>query len=199
MTESTRSFQTRVLPWLLVAGLAVVAVVLLIDRRARPTTDPASTAATDATAPATNDARPRARVQPSPAITRASMARIGELSQKRRAEAAAKVDTTHRTLGQRYANEPIDPSWSAAKEQELVGLAKNDAMAQINANVSNLTVDCRSTMCDIQGDFPNVSMGDDWFSLFMLNVGAKLPSSSYKYDRNPDGTVRIHIYAVGRR
>ena len=33
----------------------------------------------------------------------------------------------------------------------------------------------------------------------MNNVGAKVPVASYKYVRNPDGTVSINVYALGRK
>lgn len=196
MTSPSRNFQTRVLPWLLVAGLAV-AVVVLWTGRERPTAPPAGTDTADAAV--TPRASAPAVVVPTQASARVAIERMQQKATARRAATQQRVDATHALLGQRYANERVDPAWAAGKEQELASLAKTEAMTAMNANVSNLTVDCRTTMCEIGGDFPSITAGDDWFTLFTTNVGSKMPSATYKYEHKADGTVRIHIYGVGRR
>lgn len=131
-----------------------------------------------------------------------SVAALREQRQKmadKRKQVQQQVDRTQAAFAARYNNEPVDAAWAGAKEAELMGLGVSDQIRQLNAQPQNMAVDCKSSMCRITGDFASMSTGDDWVTLYMNNVGDKVPVASYKYVQNPDGTVSINVYAVGRK
>lgn len=120
-------------------------------------------------------------------------------TQEKRKQVQQQVDRTQAEFAARYAQESVDTAWAGPKETELVGLAVSDQIRQLGVEPSNMAVDCKSRMCHITADFPSMTAGDDWFSLYMNNVGEKLPVAAYKYVQNPDGTVSINLYAIGRQ
>jgi hypothetical protein len=190
-------------PWLIV-GLVVVGIVLVTAYLQRPKT----TGAGDGASPqVSSDAdmspstpsvrRPRPTVRA--AAPAEAIAAQREATAQKRKEAQAKVDRTQASFAARYQNEPVDAAWASAKEAQLAKLATSDQIRQIGVEARNLNVDCKSSMCRVTGDFDSMGAGDDWFTLYMNNVAEQVPVASYKYIRNPDGTVKINVYAVGRR
>jgi hypothetical protein len=109
------------------------------------------------------------------------------------------VDRTQATFASRYGSEPVDAAWATAKQAELTDLSVSQQIRELGVEPENMAVDCKSTMCRVTADFASTSAGDDWFTLYMANVGAKVPVASYKYIQNPDGTVTINLYALGRK
>ena len=200
MTEPAGITKNPLFPWLV--GLAVIVVIALamLFKRAGNETAPAATPSVQQDS--AQAARPGIRRgthvpgQPMP------MEQLREQRQKaaeQRKEVQQRVDRTQAAFAARYANEPVDAAWAGAKEAELMTLGVSDQIRQLGAEPQNMAVDCKSSMCRITGDFASTSTGDDWFTLYMNNVGAKVPVASYKYVRNPDGTVSINVYALGRK
>ena len=114
-------------------------------------------------------------------------------------ELQAHVDRTRETFAARFNTEQVDSAWSNAMERDLVALSDSDQIRAMDANVSNIEADCRTTICRIRADVPSITAGDDWFTLYMTNVGAKLPEVAYRYVPGDDGKLRIELYAIGRR
>jgi hypothetical protein len=127
------------------------------------------------------------------------MAERREKTAEKRKQVQQQVDRTQAVFAARYQNESVDAAWAGAKEAELMGLGVSDQIRQLGAEPKNMAVDCKSSMCRITGDFATMSTGDDWVTLYMNNVGDKVPVASYKYVQNPDGTVSINLYAMGRK
>jgi hypothetical protein len=115
------------------------------------------------------------------------------------ARVQAIVDRTRERLIARHAAERVDPAWSNAMELELVELADSDQIRALHANVSNLEVDCRTTMCRMRGDVPSITAGDDFVTLYMTNLGSRMPEAAYRYVRDDDGALHIEIFGIGRR
>ena len=111
----------------------------------------------------------------------------------------ARVDRTQASFATRHRSEAVDPVWSNTKEAALTRLATSDQIKQLGVDARDLNVDCRTSMCRITATFDSTGAGDDWVVLYMNNVAAQVPTASYKYIQNADGTVTINIYAVGRR
>lgn len=195
-----RAFSTTILPRIILAVVVIIVVVVTVFRNGReadnsvvatPMQDPVVADTTPSTANVSS--RPRfARAQPLLDTTRTAR-------NEQRAAMQEQVDGTHAALASQYRNQKVDPVWAPGKERELAGLSSSDQIKQLNADVTNMTVDCKASVCKISGDFKSTTAGDDWVTLYMGNLGSKLPSASYKYIRNADGTVRIEIYGVGRK
>ena len=101
----------------------------------------------------------------------------------------------------RYESETIDPAWSNATRQALMApsLAASDQIRATHSEPSGLAVDCRSTTCRITADFPNRIAADDWSTFYLTGAGDRLPNATLRKTTNPDGSVRLEIYAVARR
>lgn len=99
----------------------------------------------------------------------------------------------------RFASEKVDPAWSGVHEQDLASLQGSNPMQDAGVKAANFQAECRSTMCRIQADFPSRSMANDWLQLYMGSVGDRLPMATAHQATNPDGSVRIEIYGVGRK
>jgi len=153
--------------------------------------------ASEATSAAANEATVDVPVFRAPATPSTSSPRAKP--DAARARLQARVDHTHALLASRFAAETVDRAWAAGTETTLTTLATSDQIRAMDAGIEHLDVDCRATMCRIGGDFDTITQGDDWFTLYMANVAANVPSASYKYDKNPDGTWHMTVYAIGRK
>jgi len=102
-------------------------------------------------------------------------------------------------MASRFAAEKSDPAWSGMHEKDLAALLDSDPIRDASAKPENFRAECRSTMCRIQADFPNRSMASDWLQLYMGSVGDRLPMATAHQVTNPDGSVRVEIYGVGRK
>lgn len=109
------------------------------------------------------------------------------------------VDTAQSGLAAQFNGEKTDTAWAPAKERSLAALSTSDQIKGLNADISNLSVNCKSTVCRVTGDFPTMVAGDDWFTLYMNNVAPEMSYASYKYVPNKDGSFRIEVYGVGRK
>lgn len=141
-----------------------------------------------------------ARSPGSPAPTTARD--MAEMMKKRKLMTeASQAQVRKRTaeMSSRFAAEKTDPKWSVAHAQELDSLQDSGQMRDAGAKVENFRADCRATMCRIQGDFPSATMASDWIQLYMASVGNRLPMATAHQVRNPDGSVRVEIYGVGRK
>jgi|SRR5687768_682858 len=201
MTAPTGFTKNALLPWLVAVTVILVITLAMFFKRAGDEGTPAV---------AQQDQQPSAEVTAGPDPRRGAAMRTGQplstaaLQEKRqktadkRKLAQQQVDRTQAAFAARYSNEPVDAAWAGAKEAELLGLGVSDPMRQMGAEPQNMAVDCKSSMCRITADFASMSKGDDWFALYMNNVGDKVPVASYKYVQNADGTVSINVYAAGR-
>jgi hypothetical protein len=200
--QNSKPKQT-IIPWL-VAGavLLSMAVVMVYRHRARE-----NDALLQSSAPVTAEpvsrtpSVPHRRTDSRAALAGAaqSMAAKREELGRRRKEVQVRVDRTQAAFASRHRSEAVDPAWSNAKEAELTRLATSDQIKQLGVDARDLNIDCRTSMCRITANFDSTAAGDDWIVLYMNNVAQQVPAASYKYIRNPDGTVTINVYAIGRR
>ena len=194
----------RGLPWLLVAGVLGVAGWLgwrgwsthggtLADERA-----PAVAADPEAIEAARR--RSAAQAMPTPSAlppaeaVREQLARIAE----QRKQSAARLDRAKRDAAAAFAQEPVDPVWSAATERRIDQVAALPAIQQNSAAPKDMRVECRSSMCRVTSDFTTSGQADDWTMLFMASVGSTLPQSLVSRVTNPDGSQSVVIYSRAR-
>lgn len=118
--------------------------------------------------------------------------RMAEATQTRNRERNA-------AMASRFVAEKADPAWSGAHERELASLQDSGPMRDAGAKATNFRVECRSTICHIHAEFPSQGMANDWLQLYMGNVGDGLPVATAHQARNPDGSIRVEIYGVGRK
>jgi hypothetical protein len=198
------------LPWLLLAAAVAVIAGVTLYRQVR------SVAAQPAGSPENGDATAarmqvrdlspeqlRALAVRSPAQAGPTTARdMAEMIDKRKrmAEAAqARNRERNAAMVGRFAAEKPDPAWSGSHEKALAALQDSEPMRDAGAKAANLQIDCRSTMCRIQGDFPDAGAASNWLQLYMGGVGDQLPVATAHQTRNPDGSVRVEIYGIGRK
>ena len=115
-----------------------------------------------------------------------------------REEHAARTRELKERSVARFASEKVDPAWAPAKETELSGLATNAAFEQAGAKPRSLSVDCRSSMCRLDGQFDSRSQAEDWVMMYMSSVGGAMPNSIVSRTQAADGSTRVEIYGRGR-
>jgi hypothetical protein len=185
--------------------LAVVAATFLLRGTGR---EPAASGdATAAAAAETTDARVPADA---PAVRRPAVAPtqgadvdeavIGHVERRAqmREEQQARTEALREQSSQRYASEQVDPAWAPGKISELNAVAADPSFAEAGATPRNLSVDCRSSMCRLEGDFADAGQAEDWIMLYNASVGGAMPSSVVSRTRNPDGSMRVEIYGRAR-
>jgi hypothetical protein len=193
------------LPWLLLAlVVAVIAGVTLYRQFGSPsgTARPAETALEPdgRASPGTHPFPGEIRANPSSRTTAAhDMAEMMEKRERIAEATQARTRERNAALAARFAAEKPDPSWSSAHEADLASLQDSDPMRDAGAKAANFHADCRSTTCRIQADFPDSSAAADWLQVYMASVGDRLSVATAHKVTNPDGSVRMEIYGVGRK
>ena len=198
------------LPWLLL-GLVVAliaGITLYRQFRSPPTTATPSKAVVEPADRGTGAGRLspeeiRALAQRAPLASGSATARnMAEMLEKRKrmAEATqARNQQRNAAMASSFAAEKADPAWSGTHEKGLASLQDSGPMHDAGVKAENFQAECRSSMCRIQADFPGQSMASDWLQLYMSSVGDRLPVATAHQIRNPDGSVHVEIYGVGRK
>jgi hypothetical protein len=101
-----------------------------------------------------------------------------------------------RDLESRFAADAEDPSGGPPAELRLSEVAIGDAMAPTGIAPSELKVDCKSSMCRVQGVFDNPGNAQDWGMFYLSAAGGELASSRIISQRRPDGSVQLSIYGT---
>lgn len=99
---------------------------------------------------------------------------------------------------ERYAAEPIDPAWAAAKSGQLTAIANQPEFKEVNASPTSLSVDCRSSMCRLAAQFDNRVQAESWIMMYTSSVGGEMPSSLASRSQNEDGSFHVEIYGRAR-
>ena len=191
---------------LIAAGVVVLAVIagtfVLRGRDQVDTHDPAQQVAEAPVASVPGAAPPEATRVRTPQADR-SLRDEGVLAHvERRAEMRdehqARIRTLREESAQRFASEQVDPAWAPGKIKELTSLASEPEFAVANAKPQQLSVDCRSSTCRIDGQFETNGKAEDWILMYMSGVGSGMPNSVVSRSTNPDGTTRVEIYGRAR-
>lgn len=181
---------------------AVIAATILVRAGRGPADVASDTAPVAREAPAPAAAGPAApRAAPTPvrgaAVESAVLNQLEERTRKRE-ELRARTAALKEQSARRYASEQVDPAWAPTKMGQLDGIAADPAFSAAGAVPSNLDIDCRSSMCRIDGQFEDASKAEDWIMLYTASLGSALPNTVISRSRNPDGTMRVEIYGRGR-
>jgi hypothetical protein len=97
-----------------------------------------------------------------------------------------------------FQREPVDPVWAPKKEVELNSVGAQPAFETAGAVPKDMRVDCKSSMCRLDGSFATTGQAEDWVLLYMSSVGSSLPNAVVTRTPNPDGTTRVEIYGRAR-
>lgn len=211
MNNNTLPLHRRMsLPWLLLA-LVVAGVVggTWYSHSRPPIKDPVS--AFDATVGASGElqrqhptpdeirelaARRSTQAGPATVMDMAGMIekrkRMGEATQER-------IRMRNAEMASSFATEKTDTAWASAHERSLASLQDSGPIRDAGAEAQNFQAECRSSMCRIQADFPNRSAAEDWLQLYTAGLGNNLPVVTAHKTANPDGSVRLEIYGIGRK
>jgi hypothetical protein len=117
---------------------------------------------------------------------------------KMREEHAARTRALREQSERRFASEQVDPAWAPQKENALTSLANQPQFDTAAARPRRLDIDCRSSMCRINGEFETGSKAEDWILMYMSSVGSAMPNAIVSRRPNPDGTMRVEIYGRAR-
>jgi len=205
---STSKRRSR-LPWVLLALVVMVIAGVTLYRQFRSQSTTAShsqsveSTGREATARRLSPEEIRALASRSPGVPGQATARdMAEMMEKRKRMAAAsqeRIQKRNAAMIGRFAAAKPDPSWSNAHEKDLASLQDSDPMRDAGAKAANFQADCRSTMCRVQADFPDAGAAANWLQLYMGSVGDRLPVATAHQVTNPDGSVRVEIYGMGRK
>jgi hypothetical protein len=189
---------------LIVAAVLVAAVVtgtIAMRGRADTTSDatPPAAAAVDV-APSGMAGGARATRAPATrkGTTDAQLAEHVGLRAQRRDEQMARTAAMKRQSAERFAAEQVDPAWAPQKEAELTGVANLPSFETAGVKPTEMRMDCKSSMCRIDGQFINNGAAEDWILIYMSSVGSAMPNSVVSRTQNPDGSTRVEIYGRAR-
>ncbi|MBB6599244.1 hypothetical protein [Luteimonas sp. MC1825] len=149
------------------------------------------------TVPAPGGPPPRSPVA-ARASSGAQLAAHVERRAQRRDEHIARTAALKKQSAERFAAEQVDPAWAPQKEAELAGIAGQPGFATAGVKPTSLDMDCKSSMCRIDGQFASNGEAEDWILIYMSSVGSALPSSVVSRTQNPDGSTRVEIYGRAR-
>ena len=163
-------------------------------REATPPPDVAADTAAPTAAPGVRSNPPAARS----GTPQAQMAERVDLRAKRREEQIARTAAMKRQSAERFAAEQVDPAWAPQKEAELTGIAKHSGFETAGVKPTDMRMDCKSSMCRIDGQFASNGEAEDWILIYMSSVGSAMPNSVVSRTQNPDGSTRVEIYGRAR-
>ena len=115
-----------------------------------------------------------------------------------RDEMASKAEASKQKAVAAYRAEKVDKTWAAQKETELSGVATSEALAQAKIVPKSFDVDCKTTVCRLNGTFSTLGEAEDWTLYYMSSVGNALPNTTVSKTQNPDGTTNVEIYGRAR-
>lgn len=153
----------------------------------------------DASAPQTAVSPRSAGSGPSNIVDR--RARLHETVARRqeaRQEQIKRSNEQRKKAAEAFQREPVDPVWAPKKEVELNSIAAQPAFETAGAVPTDMRVDCKSSMCRLDGSFTTNGQAEDWVLLYMSSVGGALPNAVVTRTPNPDGTTSVEIYGRAR-
>lgn len=190
------------LPLLVLGGVVVAiaaATFLLRGRGADPAPAADVAEAPAGAAPAAVTADPPRGGGPRPGASGAE--RVQAVTARReemRARHAQQTEEMRQRAEKTFEGERVDPQWAPGKQRELDAITEQPAFETIGVTPSRLDVQCRSSMCRIEGDFASAGQADDWVLVYMSSVGSTMPHSIVSRVANPDGSTSVRIYGRGR-
>lgn len=190
------------LPWIVVGGVvvAIAAATWLIRDRGAATAEapaePVQPVATGTAPPATRSGAPASRPLPTDPAER--MAAISERRAERRAEFERRNEEMRVAAEKTFTTEQVDASWAPVKERELDTIAARPEFATANATPKRMDVQCKSSVCRLDGDFTSMGQAEDWVLMYMSSVGSAMPNSVVTRTANPDGSASVRIYGRAR-
>lgn len=108
----------------------------------------------------------------------------------------ATLQATARDLDARHRKDPMDTAWSARAEAELSAVAAGEWSAETGITPRNLAIDCRSTLCRTEAEFPKQGDAQDWGELFLTMAGGTVRKSNIVVLPRPDGSAELRVYST---
>lgn len=97
-----------------------------------------------------------------------------------------------------FEREAVDPAWAPQKEADLQTVASGEGFETAGVSPQDLAIECKSSMCRVDGKFASNGEAEDWLLIYMSSVGGNLPNSIVSRSQNPDGSTRVQIYGRAR-
>ena len=94
-----------------------------------------------------------------------------------------------------HAREPVDPTWAPATRQQLLEVARTEAILGIEADPpTSQRIECRSRSCRLEFEFARAADATDWMTAYLTGIGSRLSQAQYFTRPGPDGGVRVTMY-----
>lgn len=94
-----------------------------------------------------------------------------------------------------HVREPVDPAWAPATRQQLMEVARTEAILGIEADPpTSQRVECRSRSCRLEFEFASAADATDWMTAYLTGIGSRLSRAQYFTGPGPDGRVRVTMY-----
>lgn len=189
---------------LIVAAVVIAAVAIgtFVARKSgdgAPVAQPAQSQAPDPASPPTSASARNAGSGPRAALS--GRARLEDAVARRRESRQAQIkrsEEQRKKAAEAFARESVDPAWAPKKEVELNTIAEQQTFEEAGAIPKDMRIECKSSMCRLDGSFANNGQAEDWVLMYMSSVGSALPNAVVTRIPNPDGTTRVEIYGRAR-
>lgn len=192
----------RKIPFIVAAVvIAAVAIGTFVARKSGDVApvQPAQSQAPDPALPPTSTSARNAGSGPRAALS--GRARLEDAVARRRESRQAQIkrsEEQRKKAAEAFARESVDPAWAPKKEVELNTIAEQPTFEEAGAIPKDMRIECKSSMCRLDGSFTNKGQAEDWVLMYMSSVGSALPNAVVTRIPNPDGTTRVEIYGRAR-
>ena len=183
--------------------IAIVVGALLYKHRGAELSAPAAAiepAAIDVVqaTPATSFSQPPGTAAPMTPAARQAVAGIVAARATAQASKSRSNAQLRQAIGQAYAAEPRDSAWAAAKEDELRKILAGAGMAAAGVAADDLTMQCKSTLCETTAKFSEPGAAEDWVLAYMSSLGSAASSSVVSRVALAGGGTRLTILSKAR-
>jgi hypothetical protein len=102
-------------------------------------------------------------------------------------------------LDHAHTTEPVDVSWSASSEADILSAAIEPVMLESGLQPKGIATDCRSNTCRISARFAESGDAQSWAGMLITQLGGTLSQVKMTVLPLPDGSSEVRIYGARKQ
>lgn len=95
-----------------------------------------------------------------------------------------------------HKGEPLDASWSASSEANILSASIEPVMVESGLQPKDVSADCRSNTCRISARFTESGDAQSWAGMLITQLGGTLSQVKMTVLPQPDGSSEVRIYGA---
>lgn len=102
-------------------------------------------------------------------------------------------------LDRAHQAEPLDASWSALSEADILSASIEPVMMESGLQPKDIATDCRSSTCRISARFAESGDAQNWAGMLITQMGGTLSQVKMTVLPLPDGSSEVRIYGARKQ